>query len=131
MSEFRLPRLQSADAIVDEGRRPASAFQRWWQSVVEAIEKAVADIIAVNESQSGLIDQLEAAVAAIEAAQAAADLANAAALAAQTAAADATTAASDANTAIAEIEAGNFDLAAVTVDGVRFINDGGVLTPEP
>lgn len=69
---LRLPRLPSQQP-------PWGIFQRWWQSVVEAIETA--------------FNALADTVALIEAAQAAADAANAAAATANTAAATAQTAA--------------------------------------
>jgi hypothetical protein len=70
---LRLPRLNSTDSITDDTQRPSFSFQRFWQSVVVAIEAAF-------NAQSD-------AIAAIAAAQTAADNANAAAATAQAAAA--------------------------------------------
>jgi uncharacterized membrane protein YgcG len=58
---LRLPRLPS-------GMFPQQ-FQVWWQRVVEALEKAVTDIVAVNTAQSGIIADLTAQLALIQAAQ--------------------------------------------------------------
>lgn len=44
MSAFRLPRLPQDKAIVDNAGFPQTIFQRWWQSVMEKIEAAIADI---------------------------------------------------------------------------------------
>lgn len=98
-------------------------FQVWWQQVIEDIRE-----------QFGV---LQGAIDAVAAAQSAADAANAAALTANDAAADAAAAATDAataaagaNTAIAQIEAGEYDLEAITIGGQRFINDAGTLVLE-
>lgn len=72
---FRLPRLPDSFAIVTSSFKPTALFIRWWQSVVQKIEEALA--------------ALEGAIAAVAAAQAAADNANAAAAVATAAAADA------------------------------------------
>jgi len=103
---------------------PTMAFQVWLQKVRKADEDR-------DAAQDAIIAELAAAVEAIEAAQAAAVAANEAAEVAQTAAETATTAADAANAAIENLEAGTFDLEAVTVGGQRFINNGGVLEPEP
>jgi hypothetical protein len=91
---LRLPRLPS--------QQPAwNIFQRWWQSVVEAIESA--------------FNQLQATVDAVAAAQDAADSANAAAVVAQDAA-EAAQAASDGI-------AGNDALSKSYVDGLTITAD--------
>jgi predicted secreted Zn-dependent protease len=113
----KLPRLPAVPPSHAE-------LQIWWQQIAEQIE-------AQEERQDELIGALETAVAAIQAAQEAANVANAAAETANAAAAAAQTAASGANDAIEQIEAGNFDLAAVTVDGVRFVRSGTDLVVEP
>jgi hypothetical protein len=58
---LRLPRLNLRDRLVEVGGTPTTWFQRWWQSICEAIEGAIA--------------RLDAAVEAIQAAQASADTA--------------------------------------------------------
>jgi hypothetical protein len=82
---FRLPRLPDDIELVEPTRRASFKFQRWWQSVMKAIE-----------TQETAQDEL---LEAIIAAQAAADAANEAAAAAQTAADAADTAAGGAQVA--------------------------------
>lgn len=60
---FSLPRLQSVFAIVTETRFPTSAFQQWWQSVVEKIEQQ-------EEVQNQTIADLQATQAELAATQA-------------------------------------------------------------
>lgn len=45
----RLPRLQSTAPIVDKDGRPAQAFQRYFQSLVESIERRQADLADTQE----------------------------------------------------------------------------------
>ncbi len=133
----RFARLHSAHSIVGSTGGPAIAFQVYWQQFCEGLEQALTDIEAVNEAQQSAIEAIQAAQAAADAANDAAAVANtaavdaqAAAVGAQVAADDAAGAAVSANAAIAEIEAGDFDIAAITVGGQRFINDGGTLALE-
>ena len=44
MSAFRLPRLSDNVVLTDKLFRPTATFIRWWQSVVERIERAVSDL---------------------------------------------------------------------------------------
>lgn len=44
---LKLPRLPRSIALVDKEGKPLPAHQAWWQSVVEAIEAAINDIIAI------------------------------------------------------------------------------------
>lgn len=50
---------------------------------------------------------------------------------AEDALADASAAVAEATTTLSSIETGVLDLDAVTIGGTRFINNGGVLEPEP
>lgn len=84
--EFRLPRLPKNVAITQDGA-PNVTFQRWWQSVVDAIEKQeasqtqiISDLQAVQAEQAVIIQdiadivtQLSVQLTAIQAAQNAAD----------------------------------------------------------
>lgn len=50
---FRLPRLRKVDTIT-EGDNPAPIYIRWWQSVVEDIEGAIANINTVLDALTGV-----------------------------------------------------------------------------
>lgn len=80
---FRLPRLSSNAALVDDKGQPTVTFQQWWQTVVQRVELAIQTIVDLT----GIQDQFEQALAqaqqATAAAQAAAGEAQAAADAAQ------------------------------------------------
>lgn len=63
---FRLPRLDRNAKLVNPDGTPSLAFQRWWQSTVDAIE-------GQEGGQDSLIADLAAAIARIEANEAATD----------------------------------------------------------
>lgn len=56
----RLPRLLNSTELVDDQRRPSLAFQRYWQSLVELIERAINAIAELT----GITDQLDEAIKA-------------------------------------------------------------------
>lgn len=134
---LRLSRLDASFPIATPDGRPTQQFMRFYNSAVQKIEQAFADIeaaqtaiVQVNEQQQESIEAIEAAQAAADAANAAAAAADAAAATAQAEASSAAAAASQANSLIEDIEAGELDLSAVKVSGQRFINNGGVLEAE-
>ena len=51
---IRLPRLPRDVALVDATGRPTVDLQRWWQSVVEAVEANEADIAALDARVTAL-----------------------------------------------------------------------------
>lgn len=55
---FKLPRLLSAAAIVDQAGRPTAPFIQWWQQVVSQIETAIGLIVDLT----GIQDQFEQAL---------------------------------------------------------------------
>jgi type II secretory pathway pseudopilin PulG len=79
----KLPRLLSGASVVDGEGRPTLSFTRYWQQLVEQIERvfnAIADILGITDQ----LDQaLKQAQTAIETAQQAAQTAQSAATAAQ------------------------------------------------
>lgn len=108
---FTLPRLRAADAITDKDGRAVNAFVRFWDTVCRKIEGVLQAITEINDTQSMLIADLEAAVEAIQsaldaaaAAQTAADSAMAAAETATEAADSALSSVATINTAVADLD---------------------------
>ena len=107
---FTLPRLRAADAITDKDGRAVNAFVRFWDTVCRKIEGVLQDITEINDTQSMLIADLEAAVDAIQSALDAATAAQPAADDAMAAAATATAAADSALSSVTIIDAAIVDL---------------------
>ena len=118
-----LPRLQPGAIVDPKTGHPTMAFTLWWRELVEAQEATdaaqdqlieetsdlLANIILLNELITEAEEAIEEVNVAVASVQAVADAANA---------------------LIADIEAGNLELEAVNIGGVRFVNNGGVLEPE-
>lgn len=58
---IRLPRLTQASIVGKDGH-PAQAFRAWWQSVVKALEGAITDIEAVNDTQTQMLADIQTAL---------------------------------------------------------------------
>lgn len=67
---FTLPRLSGGGPIVDSGGKPTTTLQRWWQTIVEAIEGQEA-------GQDSVLSQIQASLALGGAGQVTADAAGA------------------------------------------------------
>jgi len=80
---FRLPRLLSNTAIVDNNGQPSATFRLWWQTVVTQLEKAINAIVTLTgiseDFATAITNAQNAATAANEAAAAATTAAAAAA----------------------------------------------------
>lgn len=80
---LRLDRLAQNIEVVDERRRPSSAFLIYWQRLVGQLERAIQLIVQLTGIQDQFDEALKQAQAATKAAQDAADAAKAAADTAQ------------------------------------------------
>lgn len=121
---FRIERLPSSYAIVDEKGRPSRAFAAWWEKMASQIEtqeatqdgllEEIADILGLTNDLEAAIDTVEALV---DDAQAAADGANSVAALANSGTTGLTLTATDAGTD-----------ATITVSGhTRVYGDGSTL----
>lgn len=66
-----IPPLNRQGSIVNRNGTPSNAFAIYWQNVIKAIQKQIADIVAVNNEQTNLLNQILAAQASANAANAA------------------------------------------------------------
>ena len=66
-----IPPLNRQGSIVNRNGTPSNSFAIYWQNVIKAIQKQIADIIAVNNEQTNLLNQILEAQATANAANAA------------------------------------------------------------
>lgn len=71
-----IPPLNRQGSIVNRNGTPSNSFAIYWQNVIKAIQKQIADVVAVNVEQTNLLNQILAAQASANAANASANSIN-------------------------------------------------------